>query len=287
VSPLALLLIFLSVILGVGRNVLSKTISGISPKIKTFYFLQGVIFISGAAILSCYPETFVSLSSKTAVLALIYGLLLVTAQWNLTLALAEGNTGVCVTVYAMGFVLPTLSGMLFWDERVSVLRICGITLAALAVLTSGNSDTKKGKSKKYLIPLGLAMSASGGLGIMQKIQQNTPYGHEKTTFVFLAFLVAAALSFLRIGLCKGSKIKVLKIQIISAVFAGICFSACNLFNTILAGMFESAVVFPLLNISSIFASMAFCTIFFREKITFKNLLVLCLGTGAILLIGIG
>lgn len=283
---LAVSLIIASVILGVGRNILSKTISGISPKIATFYLMQGIIFSSGGVILACYPDTFKSISTQTAILAFIYGLLLITAQWNFTSALSTGNTSVCVTVYSMGFVLPTLSGMFFWGEEISFLKIIGIILAAATVIVSGGGKKEKSDSKKYLIPLILSMLASGGLGILQKIHQSSPHPEEKSAFIFLAFVLAAAFSFGRIMFCKEKRIKILKIHIISAALVGICFSACNLLNTILAGLLETAVLFPVLNISSIFAAMIFCLIFFREKLTAGNYLVLGLGTGAILLINL-
>ena len=139
-SLLAAILITSSIVLGMGRNVLSKTLSGIPGKSRAFYILQGIIFFSGAVVLCCYPGTFNSLSVTTLWLSLIYGIMLITAQWNFTTALATGNTGICVTVYSMGFILPTISGMIFWSEKVSLLRIAGIVLAIFAVLVSGKND---------------------------------------------------------------------------------------------------------------------------------------------------
>lgn len=282
---LAVSLILASVILSTGRNIISKTISGISPQKAAFYFLQGIIFSSGAAVLACYPHTFDSLSVETVVLSLIYGVLLISAQWNFTSALSTGNTSVCVTVYAMGFVLPTVSGMIFWEEKVSFLRIIGILTAVATVVASGGKAEKSG-SKKYLIPLILAMLSSGGLGIMQKVQQGAAHPEEKSIFIFLAFVFAAILSFGKIAINKEKRIRVLKTHIVSAVLVGACFSACNLLNTILAGLLPASVIFPALNIGGIFAAMLFCLIFFREKPTRKNVLVLALGTSAILLINL-
>jgi hypothetical protein len=34
-----------------------------------------------------------------------------------TLALGFGTTSVCVVVYAMGFLVPTVSGHFFWNEE--------------------------------------------------------------------------------------------------------------------------------------------------------------------------
>lgn len=283
-SLLAAVLITASVVLGMGRSVLSKTLSGIPQKSRAFYILQGIIFLSGAVVLCCYPETFKSLSLTTVWLSLIYGVMLITAQWNFTSALATGNTGICVTVYSMGFILPTLSGMIFLGEQVSFLRIIGIALAVFTVLLSCKSNSKESVSKTYIMPLIIAMLASGGLGIMQKIQQTTKFSHEKTVFILLAFGFAGFASFIKSLICKSKHSKMLKGHIISAVGVGICFCACNLINTALAGMLDTAVLFTVLNIGCILFAVVCGMVFFREKLTAKTVTVVILGISSVLFI---
>lgn len=283
----AIALLCASIMLSSGRNILSRSLSGISQDSRAFYLLQGMIFSAGAVILICSPDTFVSLSPETIYFSLIYGALLILAQWNYTAALAQGNTGVCVTVYSLGFVLPTVSGMIFWGESVSLWRIIGILIAASAVLVSGRSRGNEASSKKYILPLFLAMLSSGGLGIMQKVQQSTAAKDEKNLFILLSFLLAGAISFIKCGIVKNKRSKMLKGHILSAVAVGVCFSVCNLLNTILAGMLDTAVFFPLLNVSSILFSLILSVLIFRERPDKKSALVLILGIAAILLINIG
>ena len=62
------------------------------------------------------------------------------------------------------------------------------------------------------------------------------------------------------------------------------FGLANLLNTILAGRLDSAVFFPVLNISTILFSIVSGIILFKEKLFKNDILVLILGIISILLI---
>ena len=68
---------------------------------------------------------------------------------------------------------------------------------------------------------------------------------------------------------------------------GMCFGYCNLLNTTLAGLLDSAIFFPTLNIGVILLSMICGMIFFKEKISKKEIAVLILGGLSILLLDFG
>ena len=194
---MAYLLLALSVILSTGRNLFSKNLSSIEFKTKPFFLCQGVLFLFGAlSLLSFGKISFESIAAETLIYALVYGCLLVIAQWFYTAALSRGNTALCSTVYSLGFILPTLSGAVVWGEEFSLFDLFGILCAVSAVIVSGlkiNKNSKKAKSY-YFIPLLVAMLASGGLGIVQKLQQKSVYADEKSVFLFLAFSFASVVS---------------------------------------------------------------------------------------------
>lgn len=118
----------------------------------------------------------------TLLFAMIYGTLLLSAQFCYTVALRSGNVGVCSTVYSLGFIFPTLSGCLIWGEKLTVWNVIGILTAISAVIIFGTSISKNGtqaKNKFYIISLLAAMISSGGLGVMQKLQQNSSCSSQK------------------------------------------------------------------------------------------------------------
>ena len=285
------LLLSLSVVLSTGRNIFSKNLSDVKFGTRPFFLCQGVLFLFGAAALLILGDgTFGRVSFYIFVCAAVYGLLLILAQWFYTAALAKGNTAICSTVYSMGFIFPTLSGAIVWGEPFSFLDLIGILCAASAVIVSGSKPQAKARPEKayYFIPLVVAMLASGGLGIVQKVQQKSAYAEQKSTFLFIAFLLAAAIS-LSFALLKGktseSPVRPRKLAVASCI--GLFFGCCNLLNTTLAGLLASAIFFPTLNIGVIMLSMICGVIFFKEKISKKEITVLILGGLSILLLNFG
>lgn len=280
-------LLCLSIALSAGRNIFSGAVSSIPVKTKAFYASQALIFLTGVIPLLLAGGLRFSVSAATIALAFLYGILLVSAQWNYVIALKEGRVGICATVYSLGFILPTLSGMIFWNEKISLVRIIGILTVIPAMIVSGKKDRTESKGTGYFAPLILAMLSSGGLGVLQKVQQTTGYAEEKSTFLLLAFLIAGSLSLFAGVFTKAGDVRITGKTTGYCVLVGLCFSICNLINTVLAGILDSAVFFPLLNIGGILFSLALSVMAFHEKITKKTLVILLLGAMAIVFVNAG
>lgn len=282
------LLLSLSIALSAGRNLLSKNLSKAPFGTKLFFNRQSILFLFGALALIAFGNirSFIP-SSEIIIYSIIYACLLVFAQWFYTIALGGGNTGLCSTVYSLGFILPTLSGAIFWDEPFSFLDGIGILCAVFAILLSrGKSESKERGAGRYFIPLIVAMLASGGLGIMQKVQQKSESADEKSLFLLLAFLLAAAFSFaFSLFSSKGENSSLGK-STLSAIGVGLAFGSCNLLNTALAGLLPSALFFPTLNIGVILLTIICGTLIYKEKIGRRDLSVLLFGALSILLLNI-
>ena len=287
---LSISLLILSILLSSGRNLLSKSISSHAFGQKSFFLLQGIIFFCGAIILFIIdPRALFSVSSITIIYSLIYALLLLSAQWCYTAALKSGQVSICATVYSLGFILPTLCGMILWNESLSVTKIIGIILVIPTIIFSSmrsSENTKKSRELNFIFPLAIAMLSSGGLGIMQKLQQRSQAASEREAFVLIAFLISASVSFICGAVCKSNNEKLSPQKLVCASFAGICFGACNLLNTLLAGLLDGTVLFPSLNIGSILVSVLLSITIFEEHITKKHVLILLLGISSILLIAL-
>ena len=286
-----LFLLALSILLSTGRNILSKNLSNIRFGTRDFFIYQAALFLSGGAMLLIFGNgIWNGCSHITVYLAILYGALLIFAQWFYTAALAKGNTALCSTVYSLGFILPTLSGVVFWSEPFSLLDAFGILCAAGAVIASGfkpQSENRDGRSHYYIFLI-IAMLASGGLGIVQKLQQKSAYAEEKSAFLLIAFLIAAAASLIVSPFAKKpdkSSLRPTKLAVAACI--GACFGCCNLLNTTLAGQLPSAVFFPTLNIGVILLSMICGVILFKERLAKRDVCVLLLGGIAILLLNVG
>ena len=285
------LLLCLSVVLSAGRNLFSKKLSDIRFGTKDFFLCQSVLFLCGGASLVIFGKiSFGGVAYQTLIYGAVYAALLIFAQWFYTAALAAGNIALCSTVYSLGFVLPTLSGSIFWSEPFSVLDLLGVLCAVSAVIVSGVKKHTKEKTSNshYFIPLIISMLASGGLGIVQKLQQKSEYSDQKTVFLFIAFMLAAAASMLFALLSKEKTVSAFRPQKLAvASCIGVCFGCCNILNTTLAGMLPSAIFFPTLNICVIILSMLSGAVIFNERLSKKDVLVLILGGASILFLNFG
>lgn len=282
------LLLVLSATLASFRNVLMKSFSSFSFKKREFFGIQTIIFAMGSLVLLIVNAfSFNGISLFTVLVALIYGVMLLCAQWFYTIALSNGKTAVCVTIYSFGFLIPTLSGAIFWSEKITVCGIFGILIVIPVILISGigkKSSDERGKSKSYLLPLILAMICSGGLGIVQKVQQKSEYVNQTNSFILIAFIFCFAVSLAFFLAMKRGESPIRRKNVASCAIIGVFFSTCNLLNTYLAGRLDSAVFFPAINISGILLSSALGVIIYKEKLTKKDIVVLVLAITSIVLV---
>ena len=287
-SIIPAIILLCSTILGATKNVLIKGLSGYSIKNREFFILQSSLFGAGSVVLLIINLfTFNGISLTTVICSILYGIMLISGLWCYTLALSQGKTAICATVYSFGFIVPTLSGTLFWNENVTLFGYLGILILIPVLIISGTSPKKqenKKTTKDYIIPLVIALLSSGGLGVMQKIHQKSSSANQMNTFLLLSFLFAFLLSLIfSLSLKKGEE-KIERKTTSFALIVGSIFSLCNIMNTYLAGVLDSAVLFPILNIGTILISLILSIIIFKEKIDKRDILILILGILAIVLV---
>ncbi|MGI6280479.1 MAG: hypothetical protein ACOYJS_07990 [Acutalibacteraceae bacterium] len=70
------------------------------------------------------------------------------------------------------------------------------------------------------------------------------------------------------------------------IIVGVSMAVANTANTLLAGLLPSAVVFPIVNVGVILASLAVSVIILREKISKNQIAAFGLGVTAILLFNV-
>lgn len=283
-SLTAILLLLLTVALSVGRNLLSKSISGTGFGERRFFLFQSCIFLSGGLVTLFAISPDAPPARETIFLSILYGVCLIFSQWCYTAALRGGKLAVCSTVYSLGFVFPTLSG-LYWGETLTGWNVLGVLLVAATIFLSAKRDGGESGNRFYILPLLCAMLSSGGLGILQKVQQKSAHPDEKAFFILFAFCFAALVSFAVSFFAKKGKTRpAQKIGFLFAAGVGLCFGGCNLLNTTLAGMLDSVVFFPTLNIGVILATLLSGIVVFRERPRPKDLAVVLLCIGAVLLL---
>lgn len=287
-EPTALFLLALSIVCSTARAVFSKRLGALSGSKRGFYLTQAVLFAVAAAVLLMLNVRSIARPSQTAVLlAVAYGVLTVLSQWMYTLSLTRCPVSVCAMVYSFGFILPTVFGTVVWREPVNAFKIVSILLCIGTIfLASGKSDAGSAKPRGLPLPLIVAMLASGGLGIVQKLQQKSAASGETGMFLCLAFVLATLLSLLAALAARkdaAPKARIAPALALPILIVGVCMAAANTANTLLAGLLPSAVIFPTVNVGVILASLAASALLLKEKPTRRQIAAFALGITAILL----
>ena len=276
-----------SICLSSGRSILSKKINQKENNRFIFFLLQATLFLICLLVVIFFNiSSFYIISPLTLLYGLLYGLLLVSAQWLYTIALKSGSASTCSMIYSFGFIIPTICSFIFWDEKVTFLKIIGIILAISVILLISIFKDNKKNNNKFIVPLLIATISSGGLGILQKVQQRSIVANEKGGFLFVGFTFAfiTSLIFTFINLKQHTNIK--GNQLICATLCGFCFGVANIVNTTLAGLLPGSILFPIQNIGVILLVTLLGFIIFKEKPKLNEVIAFLLGTSSIILLSI-
>lgn len=252
------------------------------------YFSNFIFNTAGsliAAVMLFIFDGFSRPSPYTAVLAVIFGLLTSLQGFANIAALQCEPLSYTSVIISFSTLLSTLSGVAFFDESISPSQIAGIILMLFSfILAAEHTDENKKKNLKWLILCLIAFFATGGIGILQKIHQNSEYKNELSDFLIISFSVSAivcgflALLFVKkectpLKINKRKAVKFLFIIIIS----GICIAVNNKLNLYLAGVMDSAVFFPIVNGGGLVLTTAASVAVFKEKLTRKQWIGLLIG----------
>lgn len=277
-------LLAVSVTCSTARAVFSK-------KLKASGIVQALLFTVAAIVVFLINVGNISRPSEvTVILALLYGVFTFLSQWMYMVALTKTPVSVCAMIYSFGFIIPTVFGTIVWKETINVFRIISILLCICTIILA---SIRKGESSKDIhgLPAALfvAMISSGGLGVVQKIQQKTSTDHETGIFLFGAFVLAALLSTIVSGIRKEKEQQKTEkdfATVLYIIIVGTVMAAANTANTLLAGRLPSAVVFPVVNVGVILASFLVSVLILKEKIAKTQLVAFLMGIVAILLFSV-
>lgn len=221
------------------------------------------------------------------------------------LAVGCGSLALTTTIHSFALIIPTVLGFLVWDEPISIFKIVGIVLFAAALLLMGEKaeQGKKLLSTKWIVLMiisffceGLAPVAiklhSAALGENAASECNDVFMVMAYGMAFVGIFVAALLREGRIRIPrpdgKGTKsfmLDSLKIAIPLASLGGICNGVYNLMNTVVANNnLNVSVFYPVISAGQLIFTCIVAVVFFKERLTVKQLCAIFCGIVAIVLL---
>jgi drug/metabolite transporter (DMT)-like permease len=171
----------------------------------------------------------------------------------------------------------------------TVNHILGIGLMLVCLILSvknDRSDTNQKKSnlKWFLLSL-IASLCTGGIGILQKLHQSSPYKNELITFLSIAFTTSACFNFFMTRIFEkrsDSKRAVNKSALPLFLVAGVGTTLNHGINLYLSGAMESAVFFSIMSGGEmIFVTLA-SVLIFKERLSVRQWIGLVSGMVAVI-----
>ncbi len=230
-----------------------------------------------------------------------FGLSILTGFWfiftYLLMTRSSQRSGVTVTSLSskLSVVLPTLAGVVLFQENISTPAIIGIVLAlaALVLVIGGRKDkdvdplaSKETKSRWGLVLLPILIFFGTGIGdILMKFTEQLNQAEDMTFMIAFIYFVALVFGLILVivDLVRGKSKWAWK-----NALGGLALGLVNYFSTssIYQSMrvFDNVVLFPIYNIGVVSLTALIGWLFFKEKLTWKNYLGLAIAIIAVYLI---
>ena len=274
----------------ISRKVYTARVTGSFAPIFMFNAVSAVASILTLLIMGGIGK----ISLFTLALGLLFGLATLVQQVTTLEALRTGPLALTTTIVSCSTVIPAVSGALFFGEQLKIAHIIGILLMLASFFFAvEREDGGKKASWRWFLFCMIAFIATGSIGTMQKIHQNTEYKGELNGFLIIAFLfsfVASAVAYVSY-IVKNRNIKTEKvhtplslwlIMLALMIISGVSFGAVNNLNLYLSGVMESAVFFPIVNGGGLVLTTLAAFLIFRERLSLKQWVGVVLGIASVI-----
>ena len=247
------------------------------------------VFATGTGFLMCNQfDTFPELVGEAW-----FGLSLLTGFWfiftYLLMTVSTQSSGVTITSLSskLSVVLPTLAGVLLFQEKLGLQVTIGIILALVAlvlVVGGGNKSASGTQRTNWVLPI-LIFFGTGTGDILMKLNEQRNAADDMSFMIAFIYLIAMLFGVILVSydLIRG----ISKWQNKSIV-GGVALGVINFFSTyfIFHAMrcFDNVVLFPVYNIGVVCLTALIGWLLFKEKLTWKNYLGLAFAIIAVVLI---
>ena len=224
-----------------------------------------------------------------------FGLSLLTGFWfiftYLLMTVSTQSSGVTITSLSskLSVVLPTLAGVLLFQEKLGLQVTIGIILAlvALVLVVGGGGDfSSNSKRTSWLLPV-LIFFGTGTGDILMKLNEQRNTADDMSSMIAFIYLIAMLFGVILVSydLIRG-KSKWQNKSIVGGVALGVInfFSTYFIFHAMRC--FDNVVLFPVYNIGVVCLTALAGWLLFKEKLTWKNYLGLAVAIIAVVLITI-
>lgn len=253
-----------------------------------YFLLNGGMFVVATLVILLISLFKITFSWYSFFVGMLFGTITFAFSLVYCMAINQGPISYSNVIVNMSTILTALSGWIFWQEKLNPFTIVGIVLmVGCMILSNAKTDGQqqaKGKFKWLLLVI-FAMMLSACVGLCQKVHQTSSHASEIYCMLLVAFVVCSLLSFVAWAIIRkkehvteGEQNRFsFKRFALCCSAIGVTYGTVNVLNLYLSGVINTAVFFPIVNGIPLVLIMVLSFVFFKEKLTKKQVVGISLG----------
>lgn len=292
-----LLFIVLAALFNTTKSYCSKRISNrvetMADTVDMTVVRNGLCAVLGALIIAFSKSLDFTLPKEGFIICLVAGVAIGVNYIVWVLSLKSGVFMMASTVTSASFIVATVCGMLFFREKMTVLKGVASVLILLAIVFMGKYQKQNhGKIElKYAALLAAVFLTAGASSVTQKwftcvLPQTSVHIY---TFYSMLFSVAILL-VMAIVMCRKRAVSARAGNIGKLLWAisimAVCFYATTYFQTGASAKLEAVIMYPILNGVQLVAGCIMAWVCFSEKPNRNSIIGMLLVFAAIVLAGL-
>lgn len=213
------------------------------------------------------------------------GLMYAIGKMAILRGFSETSVAFMVLCHAAGMLIPCICGFFFWNEPLTPLSLAGILLTVLSItLIQSAGNNGAGASVRGLLLGAAVFFSSGGVMVCQKFMGIRFAAESVSAYNFYGFLIPALLLG---GMAVGKerdRIRGTRRLLPFALGSALSLCVISFVMTKLAARVPSVLLFPLFNGLGILLVCLGSAALFKEKMTVKKTVGVCIGIAGMWLI---
>ena len=279
-------LLLMSIILGVtAQDVIKKIYNRKSSAPGTYFFVTLSAF--AAAVFFALTSGRLNFNVGLVPYSIAFAAAYIAGVVGSVAAIASGPLSLTTLIVSFSLMLPTLYGLIFRGDPISIGLFPGLALLAASLVLINKRDASVKINPKWVISVIFAFAGNGFCTIVQNMQQVKFKGSYKNEFMVIA-LVITAVAALVMTLIKERKI-IRKQSPLCYSLGFICGAAngvVNLLVMILSGLMPVSLMFPIISAGGMVATFIISTTIYKEKLTRLQNIGYILGTVSVVLLNL-
>lgn len=274
------LLLISSVLAGSGRSLFVKGCNkSIENTAQLFFCTFLSSLIAGILIaLSGISDLMIS-DRRTVLFASLFAVANILVDICNMQAIKTGSYALSSVFLSSNFIIPSLSGAIFWNEPVSGGQIVGLVLivTALIIVTTTKDNVTASSAKWGIFAFG-SLIFGGCIGLIQKSYCMSALNVNLTLMLVIAFIIKTIFAFICFSFFSLKQYGKMKFRPANKHFmlCAMGMSACMAYvmkaNLYLSGALPSMITFPCLNGGEILVTTLCSVVIFKEKLSARKIL---------------